>query len=145
MHPTWENTKLHIDCQILKPEITLIEAVHGGDVSVAILQVKLHCVPKMSPTCNKLAITLPKVIRFSAFINLAATAISDVCWEPESCYKPCRRPTEFSRPIGLRLGLVLQTDVHQSSLHLFLIIIIMHFISGSMAHKNTASEKTETD
>jgi len=27
---------------------------------------------------------------------------------------------------------------------IIIIIIIMHFISGSMAHKNTASEKTDT-
>jgi len=28
---------------------------------------------------------------------------------------------------------------------IIIIIIIIHFISGSMAHKNTASEKTETN
>jgi len=30
-------------------------------------------------------------------------------------------------------------------MQVFIIIIIIHFISGSKAHKNTASEKTEIE
>jgi len=92
--------------------------------------------------------------RHDGGLRLLGMRVTDPPWTPEDDVCPSERWASFqSRVSDTRADLLIPRGAGRVSQLKFYcqkcksitIIIIMHFISGSMAHKNTASEKTETD
>jgi len=65
------------------------------------------------------------------YLHLVQSTLCD--WKVLSCF------INHGLIANVMIGLIATLNVHLSS------SIIIHFISGSNAHKNTASEKTEID